>query len=133
MRETGSVITALYLNGLLYSNRSLFSIFITDKRFDTKFVLGCSNSKVLQFYYRTKFKAETNLFPKIRIIQAKKLPIPNVPLPQQQPIITLIEQILSAKQQNTQADITVLEKEIDKLMYELYGLTAKEIAIIEQK
>ncbi|MDR1973397.1 MAG: hypothetical protein LBQ31_01845 [Bacteroidales bacterium] len=45
----------------------------------------------------------------------------------------MIEQILSAKQQNTQADITVLEKEIDKLMYELYGLTAKEIAIIEQK
>jgi hypothetical protein len=84
----------------------------------------------LQFYYQTKFKAETELFPKIRIIQAKELPIPNISLENQQPIITLVEQILQSKEQNT--DTTALEKEIDKLVYELYGLTEEEIRIIEK-
>jgi hypothetical protein len=38
----------------------------------------------------------------------------------QQPINSLVEQILSAKSSNPQA--SALETEIDKLMYELYGL-----------
>lgn len=132
MRETGSVLTALYLDNLLYSNRSLFSILVIDNRFDEKFVLACLNSKVLQFYYQTKFKAETELFPKIRIIQAKQLPIPIVEKSEQQPIISLVTQILSAKKENPTADTSALEKEIDRLVYELYGLTEEEIKIIEK-
>ena len=132
MRETGSTITALFLDYLLYSNRSLFSILITDNQFDIKFVLGCLNSKVLQFYYQTKFKAETNLFPKIRIIQAKKLPIPNISLEQQQPIITFVNQILSAKKENPLADTKKLEEKIDGLVYALYELTEEEIKITEK-
>jgi hypothetical protein len=31
------------------------------------------------------------------------------------------------------ADISALEKEIDKLVYELYGLTEDEIRIVEGK
>jgi hypothetical protein len=131
IRETGSIITALYLDGLLYSNRSLFNILITDTKFDTKFVLGCLNSKVLQFYYQTKFKAETELFPKIRIIQARELPIPTISPTAQQPIISLVEKILSAKKENPTADTSALEAEIDKLVYVLYGLTEEDIAVIE--
>jgi hypothetical protein len=131
MRETGSEITALYYDSLLYSNRSLFSILITDTEFDTKYVLGCLNSKVSQFYYQTKFKAETELFPKIRIIQAKELHIPAIALSEQQPIIELVEQILAAKKSNPQTDTTNLEKAIDRLVYELYGLTDEEIKVIE--
>ena len=32
-----------------------------------------------------------------------------------------------------QREITALDKQIDKLVYELYGLTAEEIAIVEGK
>ncbi|MDR1602195.1 MAG: hypothetical protein LBS42_07175 [Tannerella sp.] len=39
--------------------------------------------------------------------------------------------ILSAKQQEPQNDTSELEKEIDRLVYELYGLTEEEIKIIE--
>jgi len=133
IRETGSEITSLYLDNLLYSNRSLYSILIIDKRFDAKFVLGCLNSKVLQFYYQTKFKAETDLFPKIRIIQAKELPIPIIEKSQQKQIITLVNQILTAKNENPAADASELEGEIDRLVYGLYGLTEEEIGIIENK
>jgi hypothetical protein len=39
--------------------------------------------------------------------------------------------ILIAKKANPQADTTALETEIDQMVYELYGLTEEEIAIVE--
>ncbi len=131
IRETGSTLTSIYLDTELNSNRSLYSIKLTDNRFNYKFVLACLNSKLLQFYYQIKFKSDTNLFPKIRIGQAKELPIPEKSKLQQQPIITLVNQILEAKQENPQADTSEWENEIDQLVYQLYGLTDEEIAVVE--
>ena len=39
--------------------------------------------------------------------------------------------ILDAKAADPAADVSALEAEIDRLVYQLYGLTADEIAIIE--
>ena len=46
-------------------------------------------------------------------------------------IINLVDQILTAKKDNFQAEISLLEEEIDQLVYELYGITEEEIKIIE--
>ena len=43
----------------------------------------------------------------------------------------LVSEILEIKNQNPAADTTALEKEIDRLVYELYGLTEEEIGIVE--
>jgi len=43
--------------------------------------------------------------------------------------ITLINQILSAKKENPATDTSALEREIDGLVYGLYGLTEEEIGI----
>jgi len=48
-----------------------------------------------------------------------------------EPIITLVSQILSLKKENPAADTSVLERDIDALVYELYNLTDEEIKIIE--
>lgn len=45
-------------------------------------------------------------------------------------IETLVNQILAQKQNDPSADTTALEREIDGLVYGLYGLTAEEIQII---
>jgi adenine-specific DNA-methyltransferase len=42
-----------------------------------------------------------------------------------------VSSVLEMKKSNPNADTTALEKEIDRLVYELYGLTEEEIAIIE--
>ena len=133
IRETGSFLMTLYLDKPIYCNRSLYSIKITDENFKPKYVLACLNSRVLQFYYCEKFKTDTDLFPKIRITQAKQLPIPIATPAQQQPIIALVEKILAAKKQNPQADTTAQEAEIDRLVYELYGLTDEEVKVVEGK
>ena len=62
---------------------------------------------------------------------------------QKQPFITLVEQILAAKQQPpsspfvkgelSSADTSALERQIDKMVYELYGLTQEKIAVVEGK
>ncbi len=66
----------------------------------------------------------------------KKIYIETIPLPlldkaRQQPFMDIVDQILTAKQDNT--DTTALEAEIDKRVYQLYNLTADEIKIIEAK
>jgi len=38
-------------------------------------------------------------------------------------IETLVDKILKAKKQNPQGDTTQLERQIDHIVYELYGLT----------
>ncbi len=133
LRETGSFLTAVYLgNETIYSNRSLYSILITDRSLNTKFVLALLNSSLLQWYYSNMFKGDTELFPKIRIAQAKQLPIIKVTAEQQRLIVELIDKILAQKQSSPDADTSSLENEINKLVYQLYNLTPEEIAIIEQ-
>jgi hypothetical protein len=44
----------------------------------------------------------------------------------------LVEKILTAKKANPSADVSVLESEINQLVYKLYGLTGEEIRIVEQ-
>ena len=51
----------------------------------------------------------------------------------QQPFITLVDKILAAKQKDPNADTSALERQIDEMVYELYGLTPEEIAIVEGK
>ena len=133
LRETGSSLTAVYLGDeTIYSNRSLYSILITKPELKTKYVLALLNSSLLQWYYATMFKGDTELFPKIRIAQAKQLPIFKASMEQQQPIIELVDRILEKKRSNPNADTSASEREIDRLVYKLYNLTDEEIAVIEQ-
>jgi len=60
---------------------------------------------------------------------AFRIPIPDIPESAQQPFITLVDQILAAKQAGE--DTSVLEGRIDELVYALYGLTEEEIAVVE--
>ena len=71
IRETGSKLMAIYLDERLYCNRSLYSIKLTDTRIKPKYLVACLNSNVLQFYYQTMYKNETDLFPKITAVQRK--------------------------------------------------------------
>jgi len=61
------------------------------------------------------------------------LPIPKISPESQQPFIALVSRILSLKKSDPQADTSELEAEIDRLVYNLYGLTEEEIKIIERK
>lgn len=40
--------------------------------------------------------------------------------------------ILAAKAKDAQADVTALEREIDEIVYRLYGLSADEITVVQE-
>ena len=48
-------------------------------------------------------------------------------------IINNVNEILNIKNKNSNADISEIEGEIDKIVYELYDLSEEEIKIIEGK
>jgi len=61
----------------------------------------------------------------------KDMPIPRANAAQERLVTDLVKKILAAKKRDSQADTTELEQEIDHFVYELYGLSKEEIAIVE--
>lgn len=64
---------------------------------------------------------------------AKQFPIAKPSKEEEQLVIALVDQILALriKKTDSNADTSALEHEIDRFVYELYGLTEEEIAMIE--
>ncbi len=62
----------------------------------------------------------------------QRLPIPRITTAKQRPFIRLVDSILKSKDANPDADTSHLEWEIDRLVYELYGLTEEEGTAIER-
>jgi hypothetical protein len=60
-----------------------------------------------------------------------KIPIPSIGIKEQEPVFTLVDRVLAAKKRDPEADTSTLEREIDRLVYQLYDLTPEEIAIVE--
>ena len=60
----------------------------------------------------------------------KNFPLPNT-IENEHPQY-LVKKILELKNQNPPTETKELEKEIDQMVYELYGLTEEEIKIVEE-
>ena len=65
-------------------------------------------------------------------VYVEVIPIPKVPRETQRPLVRLVDQIIAAKDADPDVDTAAEEKEIDRLVYELYGLNKREIAAIER-
>jgi type II restriction/modification system DNA methylase subunit YeeA len=97
-----------------------------------KYLTALLNSKAVTFFFKT-FYMGGELVGKIRY---KKVFLEQVPLPiptkeQEQQIEKLVNKILVIKENDSTADVSNLETEIDHLVYQLYDLTAEEIKIVE--
>ena len=96
-----------------------------------KYVLGCLNSKACQYYYSTKFKSDTDLFPKIRIKQVRMLPIPKASISLQNIVVNKVDEILDLLAIDIDTNILSIEQQIDFLVYHLYGLTYDEVLVVD--
>jgi len=99
-----------------------------EKAPDIKYLLAVLNSALINYLFQNKF-----LNVAIKAEYLKDTPIPAPTVEEQKPIIKLVERVLAAKRANPQADTSQMEKEIDRLVYRLYGLTEEEIKIVEGK
>ena len=111
-----------------YSRYSRKKMETYSEKIDLRYLLGILNSKYADVLLSNLRGGDYHIYPE----HLRNLPIPLVPTVQQRPIIVLVNKILSAKKKNPQSDTGVWERQIDKVVYKLYGLTAAEIAAVEK-
>jgi hypothetical protein len=110
-----------------YSRYSRKEMELFSEQIDLRYLLGVLNSKYASVLLSNLRGGDYHIYPE----HLRNLPIPNISKRDQQPIISLVNQILSTKKENPQADTGTLEREIDRLVYELYDLSHEEIKIVE--
>ncbi len=96
-----------------------------------KFLCAVLNSRLCAWdLFRTAPKTGTgDLIISVQALEPLPVPVPD--RKQENAVLKLFDQILAAKKKNLHADTTALEKKIDRLVYDLYGLTEDEIGIVE--
>ena len=95
--------------------------------------LAIINSSYIRFLYNKFVQESGRVFPQVKLTHLKKLPIVLPEKQQGKALAELAEKIVNAKRNDPTTDTSLLESEIDRLVYQLYGLTEEEIAIIEKK
>ena len=134
LRRVDSMLEATFSKQKHFGfNKNVYGIknrYVMD--FYTQYLLGCLNSKAVDFYYKKKFSTKkTDAFPEIQTYLYEQLPIPSVSKEQQKLVVDLVDSILTAKRDNPAADTYQLELQIDRLVYHLYGLTYDEVLIVD--
>lgn len=104
---------------------------ITNLNYSNKFCSAILNSKLMSWYAYLFIFGKAIRTMHFDSVVTNRIPIPLATPQQQRPIIVLVDKILAAKRKDADADTLEWEQEIDRLVYELYGLTADEIAVVE--
>ncbi|TAF08010.1 MAG: type II restriction endonuclease [Flavobacteriia bacterium] len=130
IRQTGDkIIATIDENGFItrHSTHCLVNDFDS---IDLKLALAQLNSKLIDFYYNYLIPEKGKAFAEVKGINIKQLPLVcGTKLDNN--IIQKVDQILSLKKDNPEADASALEREIDFMVYALYGLSEEEISIVE--
>jgi hypothetical protein len=126
------VVEATYVQSSLAIGVGAYAIYDFNG-FNPYYILGLLNSKYTSYYLMNKFRDKhlAGGYLAINKSTIEQLPFKIAEDESQTIIINNVKTILKAKSANPSADTTALESEIDRLVYQLYGLTDEEIRIIE--
>jgi len=141
VRQTGDkLIAAIDYDGFYHLNNvhSFAPNTRNNGRLDILYLLGIFNSGLLNFYYKNISMETGRAMAQTDIETLETLPVKVVPQQDQAPLIILVDKILAITKDDNylqdpqkQAKVKELEREIDQMVYELYGLTDEEIRIVE--
>ena len=115
-------------------NDTCVEIKLVDKRLNPKFVMAYFHSTFANWYaYNFVYNRAIRTMHLIDYY-IRQIALPRVVLEEpsrQRPMIDLADKIILAKKTDREANTSALEREIDQIVYNLYGLTPEEIAIVE--
>jgi adenine-specific DNA-methyltransferase len=89
------------------------------------------NSSLFFAYAKKVFVEKQGGWFEIQPEALEAFPIPAASLERQKAVERLVDRILAAKKRDAESDVSALERDIDRLVYALYGLTPEEIKIVE--
>ncbi len=115
--------------GYIFSVGRAFSVSTKDNKISNKYILAILNSKISKFLMRSLCPIKQGGYFKISSEYLYKFPIPVLDAIDQIPFIDLVDDIISQKKLNI--DTSMLEQQVDELVYGLYGITEEERRVIE--
>ncbi|HSW44152.1 MAG TPA: TaqI-like C-terminal specificity domain-containing protein [Phycisphaerae bacterium] len=133
-----------------YFRNSLLALYPPQEPLDVRFFVGLLNSRLIRHLYTaTVHESEQKAFPQVKVRALRELPIywPDVNQPKDRArhdrMVSLVQSMLDLHKRlaaagtdhektalNRQIDAT--DRQIDELVYELYGLSDGEIKIVEE-
>ncbi|HEY5591797.1 MAG TPA: TaqI-like C-terminal specificity domain-containing protein, partial [Paludibacter sp.] len=126
-------LNCAYVEDEFLCNSDVISFFPKNKMSETevKAITSIMNSRLcLQYLKITNINLERDAYPKINTNSLNDFPI-RLSDDIFQKLSNLVDELLALK--SLDQDTTILESEIDQLVYKLYGLTKEEIKIVEGK
>jgi type I restriction-modification system DNA methylase subunit len=153
IRKTGTGIRATLDIHDYYVIQVIYIFKPKNSNMDSRYLLGLINSKLLSFYYFAKFgEKNKKVFPHLRQGPVLQLPVHTIKFDNStekakyEKLIELVDVILDLNKQlipvknapfnerdELLKEIQKTDKEIDNLVYDLYGLTEEERKIIEEE
>ena len=95
----------------------------------TKYLLAILNSKLADWYIRQLGVTRNGGYFEYKPMFVECLPVPNTDSNKKEPLENLVDSIIHKKSEGK--DTSKEEKEIDAMIYDLYGLTIQEKRFIE--
>jgi adenine-specific DNA-methyltransferase len=142
IRQTGDSLVATIDQDQFIVRDNLYTI-LPQGNINIRYLLGLINSRLLKWFYQKILNPELGeALAQVKRGHLAKLPIALASTEQQNPLISLVGQMLELYKRfaaaNTAHEKTVLrrqidatDRQIDQLVYQLYDLTPDEIAIVE--
>jgi adenine-specific DNA-methyltransferase len=142
-------LQAMFVDQDFVTNKSMQSILALRDGVSIKYLLGMLNSRLLSWYFLTRSNVgQRDDFPKIVLKETRSLPIRPINFAdptekaQHDKLVQGVDDMLKAKQElaaaRSERDTDYytrrcdqLDRQIDTLVYALYGLTDAEIALVE--
>ena len=148
LRKTGDRILATFDDSGVFPEQSLYFLFDNRSSLGFKYLLGILNSALTTFYYRNRLITNRRSIAQLKKVHLDALPIRTINFDDPEDVarhdkmVALVERMLElhrklaaatipADKTLYQRQIAATGRQIDALVYELYGLTEKEIAVIE--
>jgi predicted type IV restriction endonuclease len=142
-------IMATYTDKRLVLKKDINPFVITDVKLNPLYILGILNSKLISYLYVNSSSIATkDDFRQTTLAELRKIPVRGISFTnssdkrQHDKMVKLVERMLDlnkkigtvkvpTEKERLQREIGATDKQIDTLVYELYGLTADEVAIVE--
>ena len=116
-----------YDNSGIYGEATTF--IMTGK--DLKYLCAVLNSTLIRWFLQQVAPTSGMGTVRWKKVYVQAIPIPKSSVPKQRPLVRAVDHILAAKNADSSADTGEMEREIDRLVYGLYGLSEEEVGAVE--
>ncbi|MXW24869.1 MAG: class I SAM-dependent DNA methyltransferase [Dehalococcoidia bacterium] len=97
-----------------------------------RFLCAILNSSVVTWFVKRTARTTGMGLVQWEKFAVERIPVPRVSQAEQEPLVELVDNILAAKAADADADTEGRERELDRLVYELYGLIPEEVSAVEE-